>query len=516
MMISLQEMAARLQCKWQRTLLMGALARRRTGFTAHPPEAFESRVLLAANPVGSPVQIDADDSNGVSSGDVDRIADGRAVAVWREDIDGAALVLAQRFDSAGATVGDVIEVTDDFASDSIPAVAMSNDGAFVVVWVSDETFIVGRQFQADGTPVDDEFDIGEAAGEAQSIIVDVDMDADGDFVVVWAAGLKRATAVVYSGYDDSAVFGRRYMKTGAPVEIEFRVDAPTNDDAYLVANPRVAVDADGDFAIGWTGVGENYVHKVVTYHYSGETYTYEYDVLTLTDVKAIVRRYDGNNFQQPAVASAPQVILAATKPDSVVNLQALAMDSDGDLLVVMTRDQYFKSSVRYSGETYEYLEIKSSELLVKRLSQAPAKGKAKRLIKLNKTAQISGAAAVLDEDGDFTIAYKQNAPPVLSVSDYAAPLPAHSRKSSDSKARNKHAGRDLGKEGEIETNDRLLIQNFDLKSKKVGDPAQLVNTAAGNLTSFAMAGTGTGELSVIWSLGTAGTDGKLFGRRVQT
>lgn len=515
-MISLHEMAVRLQNKWQRTLSMGALARKRPGFKTHPPEAFESRLLLSANPIGSTVQIDVDDSNGVSSGDIDRIADGRSVAVWREDIDGAALVLAQRFDATGATVGEVIEVTDDFASDVIPAVAMSNDGDFVVVWVSDDTLIVGRQFQSDGTPVDEEFDIGEADGGGQSIVVDVDMDADGDFVVVWAAGLTRATAVVYSGYEDSAVFGRRYVKTGEPVELEFRVDTPTTDDVYLVANPQVAVDADGDFAIGWTGIGQNYVHKVVTHHYSGETYTYEYDVLTQTDVKAIVRRYKGHQFQQPAVAGAPQVLLAATKPDSVVNLQDLAIDSDGDLLVVMTRDQYFKNTVHYSGDTYEYLEIKTSELLVKRLSQEPVKGKPKRLIKLNSTPQISKAAAVLDEDGDFTIGYKQNAPPVLSVSSYGAPLPAHSRKHSDSKARHKHAGRDISKDEEIEVNDQLLIQNFDLKGKKVGDPAQLVTTTEGNLTSFAMAGTGTGELSVIWSLGTAGTDGKLFGQRVET
>lgn len=516
-MISLSEMTRRMRTKWERTFAPGTSSRKPSGFQSGAPEEFESRLLLSAT-AGSAVRIDAAVSNRVSTGDVDRIADGRSVAVWREEIDGATAILAQRFDATGAKTGAIIEVTDDFAANVTPAVAMANDGHFVVVWVSDETSVVGRQFQADGEAIDEVFDIGTIEGDAPSIVVDVDMDADGDFVVAWAAGPERITAVAYEAYDESAVFARRYAKTGNPVEAKFRVDTPTNDDVYLVSNPHVAMDADGDFAIGWSDVRENLVHKVVTYRYSGETYEYEYGVLTISQTDALVRRYQSNNFAQPAVAKATQTILSSTNPLTIVRLTDVDLDADGDMLVTMTRDSYRIKKVQYSGSTYEYLELKSSSVLVQRVNNSSTKvAKPKVVLSTKSTSQISDANAVLDNDGDFTIAYKENYPPYTYIEPGRSALPQARRHEASNTARTP-IERDHVRSAEPRASipDRLLVQNFNLKSKPVGGPLQLVSTIAGNLSSFSAVGTGTGELSVVWSLGGAETDGKLFGQRVTT
>lgn len=521
-MVSLSEMAARLRTKWERTLNSNSAFRRREGKPSSPPELFESRVLLSASPVGNPVQIDANNSNGVSSGDVDKISDGRSVAVWREDADGAAQVLAQRFDASGAKTGGVIEVADGLASDAVPAVAMANDGHFIVVWVSNNTSIVGRQFQSDGTPLNTTFNIGSVQGTTPSIVVDVDMDADGDFVVAWAAGPQQATAAAHGEYAESAVFARRYAKTGTPVEDKFRVDTATNDRVYLASNPRVAVDADGDFAIGWTGIRENLVHKSRTYHYSGETYSYEYDVLTPTKMDVMLRRYQGNNFEQPAVAKAAQVVLTTTKKQTVVNIQDVDMDADGDVLVTMTRGTYRTKKVHYSGSTYTYFQLTKSELLVKRVTETASKGSAKpkAVVKTNKTSQIAGASTALDGDGDFTVAYKAKAPVLVSASGYiyTGPLPPPPKlvRTQAASQQQRLQGTIASRAAPVTTADRLLVQHFSVTNKKDGVPAQLVSTAQDGLTSFSVAGNGNGELSVVWSLGPVDTAGTFRGQRVNS
>lgn len=519
-MISMLEMTRRLRAKWERACLMNVPRRKRSGNPLSFLELLEPRQLLSASPVGSPVQIDTGSSNGVLAGDVDRIADGRSVAVWREDVEEAAQVFAQRFDASGVPAGPVIEVAEDFAGDAAPAVAMADDGQFVVVWVSDDTLIVGRRFQADGSPVDEEFDIGEVAGVAPNIVVDIDMDADGDFVVVWAAGPSRAFAVGYEAYEESAVFARRYAKTGTPVEIEFRVDTPTADDVYLVANPKVAVDADGDFAVGYTAIGENYETKVVTTRYSGETYTEEYEVLVVSKTDAIVRKYAGKNFVEPAVAGAPQVVLTNSKAGTVVNLQDVDLDTDGDMLVTVTRDSYKTKKVRYSGSTYEYLELKRSEMLVQRFSSSGGKtGKLKRLVKTKKHEQISDSRTSFDNDGDFVVAFKSKEAPYLSVgSTYdARDTGRTTRRQAPHAFTQMSVAKGQGrKKDESVLPDRLLVQQFSTKNKKVGEAVQLLSVASEALTSFSIAGQGAGELSVVWTLGTVGEDAKLFGQQVQS
>lgn len=78
----------------------------------------------------------------------------------------------------------------------------------------------------------------------------VGVDADGDFVVAWTSygqdGAGNGYGPGFNGVD--GIVARRYDRFGAPVGGEFIVnDVRDNEQRY----PRVAMDADGDFAIAW-------------------------------------------------------------------------------------------------------------------------------------------------------------------------------------------------------------------------------------------------------------------------
>jgi hypothetical protein len=66
-------------------------------------------------------------------------------------------------------------------------------------------------------------------------------DADGDFVVVW---LQRAAG---ADFDDTHVHAQRFSTLGVARGAAFRVDA------WRATDAAVAMDADGDFVVAWTG-----------------------------------------------------------------------------------------------------------------------------------------------------------------------------------------------------------------------------------------------------------------------
>jgi hypothetical protein len=74
----------------------------------------------------------------------------------------------------------------------------------------------------------------------------VAMDDLGGFVVVWASG-QASTA----NYD---VFGQRYNQSGTQIGGEFQVNAQTG---MAAAQPAVATDNDGDFAVVWAQYDAN-------------------------------------------------------------------------------------------------------------------------------------------------------------------------------------------------------------------------------------------------------------------
>ena len=149
--------------------------------------------------------------------------------------------LGDPFEANTQTVGDQVTFGQARAS----AVAVDRDGDYVAVLSSEESAgdgfdVYGQLFDSAGTPVGSEFRVNEMT-EAQQKFAAVAMDDDGDFVVTWS-----------SLWQDGSLYGiyaRRYDAAGTPLGSEFRVNETTSNNQNFSA---VAMDADGDFTIAWT------------------------------------------------------------------------------------------------------------------------------------------------------------------------------------------------------------------------------------------------------------------------
>jgi hypothetical protein len=124
-------------------------------------------------------------------------------------------------------------------------------------------------------------------------------DADGDFVIAWQGDAQDGSGV--------GVFAQRYNAAGVPQGGEFLVNTTTLGDQV---DPAVAMDADGDFVIAWSGFG------------TGEPGSQVDDV-----VGVFARRY--------SAAGAPQgaEFLVNMTTMAVQVTPAVAMDADGDFVV---------------------------------------------------------------------------------------------------------------------------------------------------------------------------------------
>lgn len=221
-------------------------------------------------------------------------AAGNYLIVWQsQDQDGAGSgIFAQRFNTFGEPVGTEFQVNSFTAgAQTSPTVAMDVDGDFVVTWSNfgeNGWDIYARRFNAQAEAQGEEF-LVNLTTVGDQVYSTIAMDADGDFVVAWQN----------PDGDGSGVFARRFDSNGDSSG-ELAVSATTAGDQVV---PSVAMDADGDFVVAWSGVGNE-----------------GWDVLA--------RRYDG--------AAAPQgdpfVVNATTAGDQ--GYASVAADPLGSFVVV--------------------------------------------------------------------------------------------------------------------------------------------------------------------------------------
>jgi hypothetical protein len=206
-------------------------------------EGLESRVLLSFGPASEAALVNQTTSDQQREADVASDANGNFVVAWGSYTGGHDAFL-RRFSAAGQPLGDEIKLLagpDGF--EFSPSVAMAPDGRFVVAWE-------GNGLRAQRY---------SAAGEAQGAVLlvnqtggagvgnpSVGIDRDGDFVVAWSRG--------YGDPNKGDVLARRYAADGAPLGDEFAVAQSMTAKETL---PAVAMDADGDFIVGWQSNVEN-------------------------------------------------------------------------------------------------------------------------------------------------------------------------------------------------------------------------------------------------------------------
>ncbi len=181
-------------------------------------------------------------------------SDGKFVVVWRsESQSGTASsgLYARLYDSDGSSDGSEFQVNTYGASYGwYPVVAMSPDGSFVVIWQNEDqdgsgSGIFGQRYDSDGSPVGSEFPVNSTTQGRQEN-PSVAMGPNGSFVAVWQNP--------YQDFSGSDLFGQRYDSDGNPVGGEFRINTYTDGWQH---SPRVAVGPDDSFVVVWESDGQD-------------------------------------------------------------------------------------------------------------------------------------------------------------------------------------------------------------------------------------------------------------------
>jgi hypothetical protein len=187
--------------------------------------------------VGVDFQVNTDTSvypDGIS---LDFDGAGNFVVVWGQRWSSSQYppIRARLFAGSGAPQGPEFAVNaSTTTSNSRPRVARSPDGSFVVAWYAWNAgmTVAARQFDSTGAPLGSDIAVGPARVSFAPAL-DVDTDADGDFVIVW------------EDYYANAIRGRRFDSAGVGGP-QFQADTDT-----FGLRPSVASDPAGNFVVVW-------------------------------------------------------------------------------------------------------------------------------------------------------------------------------------------------------------------------------------------------------------------------
>lgn len=178
---------------------------------------------------------------------------GNSVVVWSGHLnDGSgANIFAQRYSASGVAVGSEILVnTYTVSHQESPTVAMDANGNFVVVWASNEQDgssygVYGQRYAANGTPIGAEFQVNQTTDSFQGH-PSVAMHSSGSFVVTWSSVDQDGSGV--------GIYGQRYGTNGAAIGSEFLINSFTSG---TQDGSRVGVASDGSFVVAWHSDGQD-------------------------------------------------------------------------------------------------------------------------------------------------------------------------------------------------------------------------------------------------------------------
>lgn len=201
----------------------------------------------------------------------------------------------------GTPKGKAQRVSSSRAGEFDPAVALGEDGRFVIVWTggdySFDTSVCCRRFDAKGRPLGSRFRLSTITDGSQ-LQPTVAMAADGGFLAAWT---NSPDPYPSRGAD---VYARRFDAAGKPLGRELVASVETFQEQ---AAPQVVMTENGDFLIGWES-------------WRGEGSFYDVFVRRLTA--------DGTPLGEDLEAT-PDYITSQYQP-------ALAAGADGTFIVVWT------------------------------------------------------------------------------------------------------------------------------------------------------------------------------------
>jgi hypothetical protein len=204
------------------------------------------RAALAAELVraGVEFQVNSYTTSTQYTPDVASGGDGDFVVVWASRQDGhESGVFGRRFASTGIRLAAEFQINQQTTNyQNVPVVAVGQAGEFVVTWTGGQhdgsSFgVFARRFGSNGTALGAEFQVNLFTTGYQGAPA-VAIGDDGDFVVAW-------TDIGQDG-DDDGVFARRFESTGTAIGGELQVNLYTTSNQRT---PAVATRADGGFVV---------------------------------------------------------------------------------------------------------------------------------------------------------------------------------------------------------------------------------------------------------------------------
>jgi len=208
---------------------------------------FAQRYNAAGTPLGAEIQVNTVTGADQSNSQVAMANNGDFLVVWEGRQDGDANIYARLFDSTGTPQGAEFQINATTAGDQLnPAVAMKNNGDFVVAWQSDDgsgSGILARMFDKNGVAQTAEVQINSTTAGDQ-VNASVAIKNNGDFAVSWDSDGQDS--------DGAGVFARLFDKNGAPQTAEIQVNETVAGDQQF---NDLAMDNSGSFVVVWNGNG---------------------------------------------------------------------------------------------------------------------------------------------------------------------------------------------------------------------------------------------------------------------
>ena len=195
---------------------------------------------------------------------IDAAADDSYVVVWSSTVgDGSGWgVFARQFDSTGTPTSGEIAVNTFTAGDqNNAAVAVRDDGSFVVVWQSrlqdgSGQGVYAREFDATGTPVTAEIPVSVTTAGNQQMPA-IALRAGGGYAIAWSGK---------GPGDPNGTYARVFADGGAALTGEIAVN---DTKEFAQVHATVAADDSGGFAVAWHGNGGSDRKNVMFRHFDG-------------------------------------------------------------------------------------------------------------------------------------------------------------------------------------------------------------------------------------------------------
>lgn len=171
--------------------------------------------------------------------------DGVGVAIWIENWHLNPGLFARQFSGRGNQFGEDFMITNQRISffDSPPAIAINDSGRFVIAWANKHNTgnleIYVQPFLADGTPLDSILRVNDDGGNTRQRLPAVAIANDGSFVVTWTD----------SRNGNSDIFAQRFTRDALPDGANFQVSDASEASQFDVA---VSMNRDGDWIAVWT------------------------------------------------------------------------------------------------------------------------------------------------------------------------------------------------------------------------------------------------------------------------